>query len=101
MHSPPIPLMSYVFVGITSLVLALVTVLDTGATQTDNKSPESSTSMLPNIFSTKPATEPSSSMFSSLVPEHGSAEGTIKVGGKKRTTRSNKKHRLSRKSHKK
>jgi hypothetical protein len=75
MREPGIPLMSYVFVGVTSLVLALVTVLDKGGAQQDNKSPESSTSLLPNIFSAspqQPAGEP------------------VKIGGKKRKTRTNK-----------
>ena len=78
MREPGIPLMSYVFVGVTSVILALVTVLDKGGAQQDNKSPESSTSLLPNVFSASPVTAQEST------PE------PVKTGGKKRKTRSNK-----------
>jgi hypothetical protein len=92
MREPPIPFMSYVFVGVTSVVLALVTVLDKGGAIEDNKSPESSTSMLPNIFSSSPSSsiDTSPSIFSSLKVENGSQSKTdqIKTGGKKRKTRS-------------
>jgi hypothetical protein len=77
MREPGIPLMSYVFVGVTSIVLALVTILDKGGAQEDNKSPESSTSLLPNIFATTPATQ-------------DTVSEPVKTGGKKRKTRSNK-----------
>jgi hypothetical protein len=79
MREPGIPLISYFFVGITSVILALVTVLDKSGAQQDNKSAESSTSLLPNIFAAKPATEPIT------YPSE-----PIKMGGKKRKTKSNK-----------
>lgn len=74
MHESYIPIMGYVFVGATTMALALVTVLDKSGAQADNKSSVSSTSMLPNIFNT---TGP------------GPAPGQINVGGarKKRKTR--------------
>jgi len=74
MQNSSIPIMGYVFIGATTMALALVTVLDKSGAQADNKSSVSSTSMLPNIFNT---TGPSTSISSQ----------PIKVGGKKRKTR--------------
>jgi hypothetical protein len=93
MREPSIPIMGYVFVGITSVVLALVTVLDKGDVQQNMNSSESSTSMLPSIFSSSPSAEASPSMLSSLT--------TKQAGGKNHKTKSNKTSRLSKKSHKK
>jgi hypothetical protein len=79
MQESHIPIMGYVYIGVTALTLALVTVLDKSGAQNDNKSPESSTSMLPNIFpTTKTAT----------VEEEEEPAQSTKVGGrKKRKTR--------------
>ena len=84
MREPGIPLMSYVFVGVTSVILALVTVLDKGGAQQDNKSSESSTSLLPNIFSASPTTETNVQEAAPYPNE------PFRNGGKKRKTKSNK-----------
>ena len=80
MHESYIPIMGYVFIGATTMALALVTVLDKSGAQADNKSSVSSTSMLPNIFNT---------MGNDTVTRTEQASGQLNVGGarKKRKTR--------------
>lgn len=55
MNQERIPVLSYAFIGITSLVLAYATFLDKAPdNETDN---ESATSMLPDVFSKTPVPE--------------------------------------------
>jgi hypothetical protein len=94
MYNESIPLLTYVFVGATALALAAVTILDKSGAQTDNNSTQSSTSMLPNIFSSKTEPEPTPSLLSTIGLDKTSTEE--KVGGKKHRTRSNRKNRSKR-----
>jgi hypothetical protein len=55
MNQERIPVLAYVFIGITSLVLAYATFLDkVSDSDSDNKS---ATSMLPDVFSKSPVPE--------------------------------------------
>ena len=82
MHESYIPIMGYVFIGATTMALALVTALDKSGAQADNKSSVSSTAMLPNIFSNG-----QKSNLVSTIP--------VKVGGRKTKTRFSTKTRLT------
>jgi len=98
MNENSLPFMTYVFVGVTSLALALVTVLDKSGAQADNKSPVSSTSMLPNMFSrSSSGPSPSQSLSTNNIAPT-SMFGEPKIGGKKRKTKSRRSKRNNRTS---
>jgi hypothetical protein len=95
MNNPPIPILAYTFIGITSLVLAYATFLDKSANESNNN--KTATSMLPDVFSKTPipsiATNNPNQPVTNVIPTapNNNLEQKPTVGGK--TKRHKKKSR--------
>ena len=105
MNNPPIPILAYTFIGITSLVLAYATFLDKSANNDskNNKTAASATTMLPDVFSKTPVpsipnNNPKPSV-ANVIPTapNNNLEQKPTVGGKtkrsKKTTRNTKRQK--------
>lgn len=117
MNDKPIPILAYGLIGITTLVISYATFLDSkaekGKDAAGSASPQSSTSMLPNISGMNPfASQPPAS--TSVLPNisamnplaSGPAPGQVpaqvvpaqapKIGGRSKRNRNKLKHKKTR-----
>jgi hypothetical protein len=109
---PSIPILAYAFIGITTLVLTYVTVMDNGSPNIQNNGPASMTSLLPSVGQSAtpsasaqssvpvavavPATPSLPNMFQGPLPK---TEGPqLKIGGKTKG-RKNKNKNTKRRKH--
>ena len=101
-----IPILAYAFIGITTLVLSYVTIMDDGE-KIEGTSTGSATSMLPNVnlfgnSSSTPATESNNaavpSALNSLNPFSGTNAEQKTVGGKKTKHNRHKKKQTKRRN---
>lgn len=107
---PSIPILAYAFIGITTLVLTYVTVMDNGSPNMQNNEPASMTSLLPSVGqSTTPSASAQSSvpvavpatpslpnMFQGPLPKPEGPQ--LKIGGKTKG-RKNKNKNTKRRKH--
>jgi hypothetical protein len=113
MNDKPIPILAYGLIGITTLVISYATFLDSkaekGKDAAGSASPQSSTSMLPNISGMNPfASQPAASTsvlpnISAMTgPAPAPAPGQVvpvqapKIGGRSKRNRNKLKHKKTR-----
>ena len=112
MNDKPIPILAYGLIGITTLVISYATFLDSNAEKgkgaPGSATPQSSTSMLPNIGGMNPfASQPAAS--TSVLPNIGAMTGPAtgptpaqvpapapKFGGRSKRNRNKLKHKKTR-----
>jgi hypothetical protein len=111
MNDKPIPILAYGLIGITTLVISYATFLDSkaekGKDAAGSATPQSSTSMLPNISGMNPfASQPPAS--TSVIPNISAMTGPApapgqvvpvqapKIGGRSKRNRNKLKHKKTR-----
>lgn len=113
MNDKPIPILAYGLIGITTLVISYATFLDSkaekGKGEPGSATPQSSTSMLPNIGGMNPfASQPAAN--TSVLPNIGAMTGPAtgqvpgqvvpapapKFGGRSKRNRNKQKHKKTR-----
>lgn len=98
MNDTSIPVLAYALIGITTLVLSYVTLIDTGSDKPSSIAGASATSLLPSSLQSSSSPSPQVAVPMSPTPQ-GTELPIAKSYGGKKTKRRNPGHKKTKRSH--